>query len=131
MRRRRRDVPGYADDETVGIEEQLGKTIPLHLSFNDEEGKPVTLGELIDKPTILTLVYFRCPSICSPLMHDLAATLDAMKLVAGVDYELLTVSFDHRGGRTTIARQRRSNNLLAQRMKSRRSPPRCLALPHR
>ena len=52
----------------VGIVEQLGEIVPLDLSFKDSEGKEVTLGELIDKPTVLSLVYFHCPSVCMPLL---------------------------------------------------------------
>jgi protein SCO1 len=84
----------YANDETVGVEEKLGETIPLDLEFVDESGKTVTLGGLIDKPTILTLVYLRCPSICSPLMNEVAATVDKLDLQAGKDFQMLTVSFD-------------------------------------
>ena len=38
----------------VGIDEKLGETIPLDLSFLDETGKPVSLRSLITKPTLLT-----------------------------------------------------------------------------
>ena len=103
-------VKGYADSKTVGIDEQLGKTIPLDLTFNDEQGKPVTLRSLIDKPTVLTLVYFRCPGICSPLMHEVAATVDEMDLEAGIDYDLITVGFDAREG-PDLARVAKKNLL--------------------
>ncbi len=86
----------YANDEKVGIDEKLGETIPLDLTFSNEEGEPVNLGALITKPTVLTLVYLRCPSICSPLMHEVAATVDELDLTAGVDYDLITVSFDEK-----------------------------------
>jgi len=84
----------YADGKDVGIDEHLGRVIPTDMIFNDEEGKPVKLGDLIDRPTILTLVYFRCAGICSPLMKELAHTVDEVDLVPGIDYNLLTVSFD-------------------------------------
>jgi protein SCO1/2 len=101
---------GYAGDETVGVDEKLGETIPLDLTFNDEAGNAVRLGEVITKPTVLTLVYFRCPSICSPLMHEVAATVDKLDLTPGIDYDLLTVSFDAREG-PELARNAK-NNLL-------------------
>ena len=90
------DEFSYADDATVGVEEKLGETIPLDLRFTNEAGQEVTLDEMIDKPTILTLVYLRCPSICSPLMNEVAAVVDdeSFDLVAGEDFQLLTVSFD-------------------------------------
>jgi protein SCO1/2 len=84
----------YADGEDVGIDENLGEIIPMDMVFNDENGKPVKLSDLITRPTVLTLVYFRCAGICSPLMKELAHTVDEVELVPGVDYDLLTVSFD-------------------------------------
>jgi protein SCO1/2 len=90
---------GYADDESIGIDERLGETIPLDLTFNDEEGEPVRLGDLVNKPTVLTLVYFRCPSICSPLMNEVARTVDKLEgLDPGRDFNLITISFDSSEG---------------------------------
>ncbi len=112
-------VPGYADDETVGIEEKLGETIPLDLVFVDEEGEPVVLGDLFTLPTVLTMVYFNCPSICSPLMHELASVVDELDLVPGVDYNLVTVSFDI-GEDHELARSAKKNLLGAM---ERKIPP--------
>jgi len=89
-------TPEYANDSTVGIEPKLGATIPLDLTFNDEQGKPLTLRSLVKRPTVFVLVYLRCPSICSPMMHEVAATVDKMELTPGIDYDLITVSFDAR-----------------------------------
>ncbi len=81
--------------EAVGIDEKLGATLPQGLMFNDEAGKPVELRSLIQRPTILTLVYFRCPSICGPLLNELANTVDEVDdLAPGNDFDLITVSFD-------------------------------------
>jgi protein SCO1/2 len=87
-------APEYANDATVGIDEKLGETIPLDLEFIDHHGSPVVLRDLMDKPTILTLVYLRCPSICSPLLHEVARAVDKSDVIPGEDYELITVSFD-------------------------------------
>ena len=54
----------------------------------DENGDTVIIGDLIDKPTILNFVYYRCPGICSPLMDGLADVIDATDLamlLTGVD----------------------------------------------
>lgn len=88
----------YASDEKVGIDEKLGETIPAGLMFKDEDGNDVELRSLITKPTVLTLVYFRCPSICGPLMREVRNTVEEVDLVPGVDYNLITVSFDVREG---------------------------------
>lgn len=86
-----------ADDAKpqVGIEEKLGQNIPLDVTVYDEYGKPVTIGSLTGgRPFVLTLVYYRCPGICSPLLTGLAKTIDKSDLIPGKDYVVITVSFD-------------------------------------
>ncbi len=55
------------EDITPGIDEHLGDTIPMELTFKDASGKEVQLKQLITKPTVLSLVYFHCPTVCKPL----------------------------------------------------------------
>lgn len=79
----------------VGIDEKLGDRVPLGLVFADEEGKAVTLGDLIDRPTILSLVYYRCPGICGPLMGGVSEVLDRIQdAEPGKDFQVLTISFN-------------------------------------
>lgn len=78
----------------LGIEEKLGQTVPLDLTFINEKSERVTLKELMDgKPTILTLNYFRCAGICSPQLNDLAKTVGKIQLAENTDYKVITVSF--------------------------------------
>ncbi len=79
---------------TVGVTEKVGTTIPLDSVLIDEEGRSRPIGELIDRPTILLFVYYRCPAICQPLMRELAKSLDKVRLAAGNDYRVVLVSFD-------------------------------------
>jgi len=86
---------GDGPSAKVGIDEKLGETIPTDLVFNDEDGHPVELAKLIQRPTILTLVYFKCTNICGPLLNELARTVDLVKHnEPGKDFDLVTVSFD-------------------------------------
>jgi protein SCO1 len=81
----------------VGLNEHLGGTVPADLRFVSETGDTVVFGDLIDRPTILTLVYYTCPSICRPLLNEVAKTLEKMQAVdmkPGRDYRVVTVSFD-------------------------------------
>lgn len=86
------------DDQTkdpeIGVVEHLDEFIPTDIYLIDESNQRVVLTELIDKPTIINWVYYRCPGICSPLMEGLANVMNASDLVAGVDYQVLTISFD-------------------------------------
>jgi len=83
-----------AQDLTVGIHEKLGETLPLDLTFVNEENDTVSLKQLIDKPTILSFVYFDCPGLCSPLLNGVSELVTHLDLVLGKDYEIITISFN-------------------------------------
>lgn len=97
-------------DVEIGIIEKLNQYIPMDTKIVDENGDTVIIGELIDKPTILNFVYYRCPGICSPLMDGLADVMDAMDLELAKDYQALTISFDPR--EETFLAVRKKNNYL-------------------
>jgi len=86
------EAPGH--QETLGIDPQLGHSIPLDATFQDEHGNPVTLKDLIQKPTILALVYLHCRNVCSILLENLAITLNNLPAEPGKDYTALAISFD-------------------------------------
>jgi len=88
-------APAVAPGE-VGVEEKLGLTIPLEIQLKDEEGKPVTIGSIVDRPVILTLNYFRCAGICTPLLNGVVEMLNEIPLAPGKDFKVITVSFDDR-----------------------------------
>jgi protein SCO1 len=56
----------------------------------------VRLGDLIDKPTILSFVYFDCPGICSPLLDGVSDVIEKMEMQLGTDYQVITISFNYR-----------------------------------
>jgi protein SCO1/2 len=93
--------PGYSQETSptagdVGIDEKLGETVPMDMLFFDEYGKAITLGELIGgKPTIISIVYYRCPGICSPLLTGLTDVVNKVDLEPGDDFNVLTISMDH------------------------------------
>lgn len=78
----------------VGIVEKLGDTLPLDLTFHNENNESVTLGSLINKPTILNFVYFDCPGLCSPLLDGISEVVDKLDLTLGTDYDIITISFN-------------------------------------
>lgn len=95
----------------IGVEEHLGERLPLEsLSFRDESGEPVRLGELFDRPVVLTLVYFRCPGICTPLLREVARVADLAAIEPGEDYRIVTISFDPRDS-SELARTKKANML--------------------
>jgi len=80
----------------VGVVEHLGKTIPLDLKFVNDKSEPVTLRQLINKPTILSFVYFDCPGLCSPLLEGVGDVIQKTNLTLGKDYQVITISFNFR-----------------------------------
>ena len=82
------------DDVEIGIVEHLGDYLPDSIKLINEQGEEVFLNDLINKPTVLNFVYFRCPGICSPLMEAVAGVMDKSDLIPGKDYQVFTISFD-------------------------------------
>ncbi len=82
----------------VGFEEHLGAAVPLSTRLLDEQGAAVALADLVHVPTLLALVYYRCPNACDYLLTGIAQTLAGLDARPGADYQVLTVSFDPREG---------------------------------
>jgi len=78
----------------IGIVEQLEQTIPLDLQFLNENGDTVTLGQLIDKPTVLSFFYCDCPSICGPFQAGIADVISKVDATLGTDYQVILISFN-------------------------------------
>jgi protein SCO1/2 len=95
--------------ERAGFEPMLNNQIPLDLTFNDEVGNPVHLGSFFnDKPVILTLVYFNCPMLCNIILNSTMDTLGDIDLFPGRDYEIVTVSFNHKEGHELAAAKKQA-----------------------
>ncbi|NOQ27060.1 MAG: SCO family protein [Bacteroidales bacterium] len=90
----RSQVPINQDIVEIGWLEHLEDTIPLDLVFNSEEDVTISLRELIDKPTILSFVYFNCPGVCNPLQESISRVVEKTDMELGKDYQILTISFD-------------------------------------
>lgn len=81
--------------EDPNIDEKLGEMVPLDLKFTNSDGTKTTLGELVHgKPTVLSLVYYKCPGICAPLLNQEREVVQRVDLEPGIDYNMITVSFN-------------------------------------
>lgn len=80
----------------VGVIEHLGNQIPLDLKFVNDKFDTVTLKQLINKPTILSFVYFDCPGLCSPLLDGVGDVIKKTNMQLGKDYQVITISFNYR-----------------------------------
>jgi protein SCO1 len=87
--------------------------VPHGLVFRDESGGAVRLGDYFgNRPTILVLIYYQCPMLCTMVLHNLLQTMCEMPESAGKDYDVLTVSFDPRD--TPQLARAKKQNFLAQ-----------------
>src|ERR1700709_2773132 len=71
--------PGLRPLMTQGLEvdEKVGRTIDLNLTFKDETGAIVPLSSFFKKgrPVLLDLVYYRCPKLCNLMLNGQVLTL--------------------------------------------------------
>jgi protein SCO1/2 len=90
-------ITNTQDLKDIGVDEKLGDSTPLDLTFYDEDGKPVTLGDFFeeDKPVILTLVYYSCPRVCSFILNGIQDAINGLSsLSLGKDFKIVSVSFN-------------------------------------
>jgi protein SCO1/2 len=86
-------TPGVLQE--IGFDQHLGDKIPLDLGFRDETGKDVRLGDYFGtRPVVLSLVYYKCPMLCTVSLNGLAGALEVLSFVPGQEFEVVTVSFD-------------------------------------
>jgi len=82
-------------DEKLGVYEQLDKYIESDIFFTDEKFNKVNIKDAIQMPTVIAMVYYECPGICTPLMNGLAEVMKKTDLVLNKDYQVFTISFSH------------------------------------
>jgi protein SCO1/2 len=87
-------TPLFDKQMQVSFDEKQGQFAALDTKLVNEKGDTVLLKDVIDKPTILNLVYYECPGTCSPLMFGVSKFIDEVDLKPGKDYEVITISFD-------------------------------------
>jgi protein SCO1 len=81
--------------EKVDIQQRIGQQVPLELSFVNERGEQVRIGDLIgDKPVVLTPVYYSCPMLCNLVLDGLVKVARELRLDIGDEYDVISVSFD-------------------------------------
>lgn len=102
------NITNASEDTEIGIIEQLDSYLPEDIVLISEIGDTVQTKDLFGVPTVLSLVYFRCPGICTPLMDGLASVIKRTDLTIGKDYQVITVSFNPREGSELAMRKKRN-----------------------
>jgi protein SCO1/2 len=81
--------------ENVGIEQHLDGQVPPDLTFVDDTGRTVKLGDYFGKkPLILNLVYYNCTMLCGEALAGLTGAMKMVKFDVGKEFEVVTVSFN-------------------------------------
>jgi len=114
-------VSGYGDKQMgpanekakildkVGIAQHLNQQLPLNLTFTDDAGKPVQLGQYFGKrPAILALVYYQCPMLCSEELNGLVGALQMVSFRVGKDFDVIVASIDPSEGTDLAAAKKRT-----------------------
>lgn len=90
---------------SVEFSPTLDSQVPLDLEFLGDDGVRSSLRDrLIEgKPTILAVVYYRCPTMCNQILNGLVQTLKEIDYKPGEDFNILAVSFDDQETHVTAA----------------------------
>ena len=81
----------------IGFDQNLDRPVPLDITFRNEAGGAVRLGDYFGKrPVVLVFAYYDCPMLCTQVINGLSSALDVLSLDPGKDFEIVTVSFNPR-----------------------------------
>lgn len=77
-----------------GIQQRLGKRLPMNTPLRDENGNAVRLGEYFgrDKPVIIEFAYLDCPLLCPMVENGIIRGIKGSGRVPGEDFTVLTIS---------------------------------------
>jgi protein SCO1/2 len=95
--------------QAADVQEQLGAQVPLDTALLDEQGRRVTLAQVLspDRPTVLSLVYYECPMLCSLVLDGLRKSLAEVGQTLGEDYQAVSLSIDPKDTPFKSAQRRR------------------------
>jgi protein SCO1 len=85
-----------AELKAVDVTEHLGEKIPLDLTFTNDAGEKVKLGDYFKpgRPVILVLAYYECPMLCTLVLNGVADGLHDLDWTPGDKFQVLTISID-------------------------------------
>lgn len=86
---------GFDPFGEVGFEQRLGERLPLDARLHDREGHEVRLGDVLaERPTLLVLVYYRCPMLCNQVLDGVVRALRPLSFDAGKEFQVVAISID-------------------------------------
>lgn len=80
----------------AGIDQNLGRPLPLSDTFKDETGRAVRLGDEFThgRPVMLELMYYNCQLLCPQVLHGMATALRESGFQVGNQYDVVVASID-------------------------------------
>lgn len=80
----------------IDVVEHLGEHVPLDLTFTNDVGETVGLGDYFHhgKPVILVLAYYTCPMLCTMVLNGVSDAVKALDWLPGKEFQMLTISID-------------------------------------
>ena len=85
------------DPGDYAFQQRPGASLSADAMFTEADGRRIRLGDLFgQRPLVLALGYFHCPSLCSVVRDDLLEALSHTGMTPHTDYDLLVVSIDPR-----------------------------------
>jgi protein SCO1/2 len=101
------NIPALVDIE---IKDKRGAKVARELTFTDQDGQPVRMGDYLDgkHPVIVVLAYYECPMLCTVVLNGLLTGVKSLgDFKVGKDFRVVVVSFDHRDTAESAARKRK------------------------
>ena len=91
----------------VGFDQKLGAAVPLDISFLDEAGHSVELGDYLgERPVVLLPAYYSCPMLCPLTIEGTARALKTLSFDVGREFDVVVFSFDPTDEPEAAARQK-------------------------
>ena len=89
-------LPGGPLTAQMGIDQNFGRQVPLDATFQDETGKRVKFGDMLqDKPMMILPMFFQCNGVCRLEVEELFGMLEKDKdISAGKDFNLVLLSIN-------------------------------------
>lgn len=80
----------------IDVVEHLGDKVPSDLTFVNDIGDTVTMGDFLGqgRPTVLVLGYYRCPMLCNLVFNGLVDGFNELEWTLGDRYQVMTVSIN-------------------------------------
>ena len=84
--------------EGIGVSEHLGRQIQLdtYEFISVEDGKKHKLSEYFEegKPTLLNLVYYECPMLCTMVLNGVLEGMKGLSWSIGKEFNVVTISIN-------------------------------------